>query len=340
MTKCVSYVSDEAIEKDAQALLAEYAHARGVTIEAPIAIDDIIEKYLKIGIEFDDTHRLFGVPRSKIGFDPDILGAIFFEQKRIVIDESLDPDENPAKEGRYRYTAAHEVGHWRLHRHLFGKDPAQTSMLDANAPPSVICRTSQAKARIELQADLYASCVLMPRKRIFAAWDEAFPDRKQRVLQPSEPIDHPFVEIARFESRIPGAAFTETDDRALESFAKPFAETFLVSPIAMRIRLRRAPRRAGRPYRQKLRGGWGTWIRTKIDGVRVRCSTIELFPTGGRGCPIIRPLEISSGQDAAAGGNGYFFSRSSALSWRMRPCSFSAIVARIHGRSSSMRTVS
>ena len=24
--------------------------------------------------------------------------------------------------------------------------------------------------------------------------------------------------------------------------------------------------------------GWGTWIRTKIDGVRVRSSTIELFP--------------------------------------------------------------
>ena len=154
------------------------------SIEAPIAIDDIIEKHLKIGIEFDDTHRLFGVPRSGIGFDPDILGAIFFEQKRIVIDESLDPDANPAKEGRYRYTAAHEVGHWRLHRGLFGKDPAQTSLLDADAPPSVICRTSQAKARIELQADLYASCVLMPRKLVFAAWDEAFPDRKQRVLQP------------------------------------------------------------------------------------------------------------------------------------------------------------
>jgi hypothetical protein len=25
--------------------------------------------------------------------------------------------------------------------------------------------------------------------------------------------------------------------------------------------------------------GWGTWIRTKILGVRVRCSTVELFPT-------------------------------------------------------------
>ncbi len=235
----VAYMSDEAIEKDAQALLADFARERGTPIEAPIPIDDIIEKHLKIGIEFDDTHRLFGVPRSGIGFDPDILGAIFFDQKRIVIDESLDPDANPAKEGRYRYTTAHEVGHWRLHRGLFGKDPAQTSLLEPNAAPSVVCRTSQAKERIEFQADLYASCVLMPRKLVFAAWDEAFPDRKQRVLQPATSIDHPFVEIARFECRIPGAEFTETDDQALDSFAKPFAEKFLVSPIAMRIRLGR-----------------------------------------------------------------------------------------------------
>lgn len=235
----VAYMSDEAIEKDAQALLADYARERGTPIEAPIPTDDIIEKHLKIGIEFDDTHRLFGVPRSGIGFDPDILGAIFFDQKRIVIDESLDPDANPAKEGRYRYTTAHEIGHWRLHRGLFGKDPAQTSLLEPNAAPSVVCRTSQAKERIEFQADLYASCVLMPRKLVFAAWDEAFPDRKQRVLQPATPIEHSFVEIARFECRIPGAEFTETDDQALDSFAKPFAEKFLVSPIAMRIRLER-----------------------------------------------------------------------------------------------------
>lgn len=235
----VAYMSDEAIEKDAQALLADYARERSTPTESPIPIDDIIEKHLKIGIEFNDTHRLFGVPRSGIGFDPDILGAIFFDQKRIVIDESLDPDANPAKEGRYRYTAAHEVGHWRLYRALFGKDPAQTSLLEPNAAPSVVCRTSQAKERIEFQADLYASCVLMPRKLVFAAWDEAFPDRKQRVLQPAAPIDHPFVEIARFECRNPGAAVTEADDQALDSFAKPFAERFLVSPIAMRIRLER-----------------------------------------------------------------------------------------------------
>jgi hypothetical protein len=50
-------------------------------------------------------------------------------------------------------------------------------------------------------------------------------------------MDHPFVEIARCECRVLGAAFTENDDQALDSFATPFAERFLVSPIAMCIRL-------------------------------------------------------------------------------------------------------
>lgn len=235
----VAYLTDEAIEKDAQALLADYARERGMPIEAPISIDDIIEKHLKIGIEFDDTHRLFGVPRSGIGFDPDILGAIFFDQKRIVIDESLDPDANPGREGRYRYTAAHEVGHWRLHRAMFAKDPAQTSLLEPNAEPGVICRTSQAKERIEFQADLYASCVLMPRKLVFDAWDEAFPDRKQRVLEPLDGFAHSFIEVPRDRPLSLTANNPKFDDLALERFAKPFAEKFLVSSIAMRIRLER-----------------------------------------------------------------------------------------------------
>ena len=235
----VGYVSDEAIEKDAQALLLDYARERGTQIEAPIPIDDIIEKHLKIGLEFDDTHRLFGVPRSGMGFDPDILGAIFFEQKRIVIDESLDPDDNPAKEGRYRYTAAHEVGHWQLHRTLFGNAPAQTSLLEPNKAPSVVCRSSQVKERIELQADLYASCLLMPRSLVLAAWDEAFPDRQPRVLKPAPAGLLAMVEFDRETYVSRGAAETETDDEALTRLAKPFAKKFCVSPIAMSIRLER-----------------------------------------------------------------------------------------------------
>ncbi len=233
----VAYVSDEEIEKDAEALLSEFARTRGATISLPVPIDDVIEKYLKLRIDFDDLHRILEVPRSKGTDQPDILGAIFFAEKRIIIDETLDPDENPSKEGRYRYTTAHEVGHWRLHRQLFTADPAQGSLLDVPTVPSVVCRTSDAKARIEVQADVYASCLLMPRKLVFAAWNEAFPDGKPRILPPAVPTVHPFAEVQRIARKFPNAKFTESDEQVLNTFSKPFAEQFLVSAVAMRIRL-------------------------------------------------------------------------------------------------------
>ena len=122
----VPFLREEQIERDAEALLAEYERARGVRILPPVPIENIIEKHLKIGVEFDDLHAVLGVPRSGSESEADILGAVFFDDRRIVIDEGLDPEENPAKEGRYRFTLAHEGGgHWRLHRHLFEKDPAQ-----------------------------------------------------------------------------------------------------------------------------------------------------------------------------------------------------------------------
>jgi len=238
MPKKVPYLQEEQIERDAAGLLAEYEQARGVKIERAVPIEDIVEKHLKLGIEFDDMHRLLNHPRSGLGLDPDILGAIFFEERRIVIDESLDPEENPNKEGRYRFTLAHEGGgHWRLHRRLFAKDPAQVSLFNEPAPPSVVCRSSQAKEPVEWQADFYASCLLMPRKLVMAAWDEMFPDRKPRVIAPTVPVEHPFVEVRRVECRIGDFDCSETDDNVLDGIARPLAEQFLVSPIAMRIRL-------------------------------------------------------------------------------------------------------
>lgn len=146
MTTLVPYLSEEQIERDAALLLAEYERKRGVVIRLPVPIEEIVEKHLKLGIEFDDTHRLFDVPRTSL--DPDILGAIFFDDRRIVIDDSLDPEENPSKEGRYRFTLAHEGGgHWRLHRHLFAKNPAQGALFDGLATAAVVCRSSRGGSR-------------------------------------------------------------------------------------------------------------------------------------------------------------------------------------------------
>lgn len=235
----VAYMPDEAIEKDADALIAEYAHARQLTIKLPIPVDDIVEKHLKLGIEFDDMHRLFGVPRSGFGLDPDIVGAMFFDEKRIVIDESLDPEANPAKEGRYRYTLAHEAGHWRLHRGLIGKDPAQGSLLDTPGPPSVICRKSDAKERVEFQADLYASCLLMPRHMVHFEWKERLGRSSPLLLRDLRPNGSVMMRAERRVNELGQREVEAVDDALLEEVAEPFAQRFRVSRAAMRIRLER-----------------------------------------------------------------------------------------------------
>lgn len=238
MSRFVPYLEEDAIERDAAALLAEYGHARGVAIVPPIPIEDIVEKHLKLGLEFDDMHQLLRVPRSGPDFEPGILGAIFFDERRIVIDQSLDPEANPAKEGRYRFTLAHEGGgHWRLHRHLFARDRAQVTQFNEPVAPSVVCRSSQAKEPVEWQADYYASCLLMPRKLVRAAWDEMFPDRKPRVIQPATCVEHSFVEVPRVELRWGSFSYSEPDDLVLSHIARPLAGQFLVSVMAMRVRL-------------------------------------------------------------------------------------------------------
>jgi len=233
MTKKVPYLNEEDIERHAAALLAEFARSRGIIIAPPVPIEDIIEKHLKLRIEFDDTHNLFGIPRS--GTDPDILGAMFFDEERIVIDESLDPEERPAMEGRYRFTLAHEGGgHWRLHLRYFSVNPGQAALFECPAPPSVICRSSSAKEPVEWQADCYASCLLMPREMVFAAWNDRFPDSKPRVIDSSGSLSHRFVGVERMRTLLGGGrVWTESVDDALDRVARPLAEHFLVSPIAM-----------------------------------------------------------------------------------------------------------
>jgi Zn-dependent peptidase ImmA (M78 family) len=215
MTFRVPYLPDEAIERDAEALLAQYAHATGVEIRAPIPIEDIVEKHLKLRLEFDDLHRRLDVPRS--GLKPDIFGAIFLDSGRIVIDEFLDPEARPEMEGWYRYTLAHEGGgHWQLHRPLVRSDHDQEALFAHARKPTVVCRSSQTKDRVERQADIYASYVLMPSRLVHAEWQDRFGRTK------------PFQSDLRSKLM---------RNLLFESVAEPIARRFGVSRAAMRIRL-------------------------------------------------------------------------------------------------------
>jgi Zn-dependent peptidase ImmA (M78 family) len=238
MTLRVPYITDETIERDADALLAQYAHARGLKIRAPIPIEDIVEKHLKLRVEFDDLHQLLEVPRSGLGSDSDIFGAIWLDSGKIIIDESLDPEERPTMEGRYRFTLAHEGGgHWRLHRSLVATDRDQESLFADVPKPTVVCRSSQAKERVEWQADFYASCLLMPRRFVHAEWKEYLGRTRPLLLSDLRPNGKVMMRAQTMiyqQGRSEGAA---VEDALFESVAEPMARRFGVSRVAMRIRL-------------------------------------------------------------------------------------------------------
>jgi hypothetical protein len=244
-------LDEEQIELDAAVLLAEFEQARSIVVKRHVPIEDIVEKHLKLGLEFDDLHRRLKCSRSGIARDFNILSAMHFGERRIAIDESLDPDENPSMEGRYRFTLAHEVGHWRLDRRLsFAWDSEQFALFNEPAPFSVVFRAA------EWQADCYALCLLMPRKLVMAAWDEMFPDCKPRVVRPCTPNNHLFVDVPRVEWQMRDHNCSETDDNVLDLIARPLAEQFLVSPVAVRIRLEKLGLlRREVPHRRILAGG-------------------------------------------------------------------------------------
>ena len=58
-------------------------------------------------------------------------------------DEQVKPDgttaeageERPSREGRYRFTLAHEGGHWRLHRPLVQANRRQESLFGQTCQP-------------------------------------------------------------------------------------------------------------------------------------------------------------------------------------------------------------
>jgi len=231
MVMRVRYLSEEVIERDAETLLAEYSSARDVVLQPPIPVEDIVEKHLKLRIGFDDLHQLLGVPQT--GLQPDIFGAIWMDEGEIVIHECLDPDEWPTLEGRYRFTLAHEGGgHWRLHRPYLAADRAQGASFNCPSKPTVVCRSSQAKERVEWQADFYASC----RSRVFGVWHQRFGNTNARRLKRKCRLSENEIDDPALRAGI-GTYERSWDDQVLEEFVRPFAKRFGVSPIAMRIRL-------------------------------------------------------------------------------------------------------
>ncbi len=211
----VPFLSKTQIKREAAVLLSEYGERFGAVVEPPVPIDEILEVHLQLAFELSDMNAMFGFG--------DVLGALWIAEKTVRVDKSLDPVLFPRRKGRYRFTLAHETGHWRLHRHLYTADANQAQFFGGQSKPAYVCRSSEASKPVEWQANYFAAQLLMPSNLLRAGWE-----KWRGNLNPVAETD--LLQAARTPS-------TETPQAVVERFLRPFADTFEVSGEAMRIRL-------------------------------------------------------------------------------------------------------
>lgn len=226
----VRYMSDFAIEFDANYLLTDYARKSGRDIKIPVPVEDILENHLHLTLEMDDLCTRFD--------KPDVLGALYIDSKKVMVDTSLDPTIYDSKLGRFRFTLGHEIGHWRLHAHLL-KFRANMRRLfeDGDPVPAVICRERQKREPIEIQADRFAAFLLMPRDLVFRAWKDKYGSLKSIVME----TEYEAATGQRrnlFHKAGEPDPFTDFETKMVRKIAREFASQFEVSVEAMQIRLR------------------------------------------------------------------------------------------------------
>lgn len=211
----VPFLHDHQIEEEANLLIAEWEQAQEVIVAPPVPIEEILECHLRLSCEVADL-------RNELGH-ADVLGGIWFGKRLIKFDRTLDPALNLSMLGRYRFTLAHEVGHWRLHRQHLMNDPAAAPLFEHDCDAAFVNRSS-ANPPEEIQANAFAANVLMPRRMIREAW--------QRWRCTEEP-----VALASLAIRELYADRRANEEMAMEEFCKPLAKMFEVSAQAMRYRL-------------------------------------------------------------------------------------------------------
>ena len=158
----VSWLAKAQIGLETGELLKQWAAFTGQEGKLPVPVEAIAEKYLGFTLEYDNLEEILGIP--------DVLGATWPGEKRMVINSSL----LDGVEGRITFTCGHEIGHWILHQKYLQDEFILVHRLGRDARPAVICRSSNSKLRGERQADYFSSCLLMPQEEVESAYKKAF----------------------------------------------------------------------------------------------------------------------------------------------------------------------
>ena len=148
-----SHIPNKTIEQEAVQLVQAFEKESGTRIKPPIPVFEMIE-FLGYDLDF----------RSD-GFykDPNNLGGLHIDEKLVVINENLTEQE-----GRMNFTAAHEIGHIKLHVPI---------LMEQKSRENILCRKDEGFERTkkdpkEWQADTFAAYLLMPTDRVTNAFNK------------------------------------------------------------------------------------------------------------------------------------------------------------------------
>lgn len=159
------------IESRAEEFLQKYAAVKKKPLTPPIDVWQMLETLDDFYVEIDDLQSQYGA---------DTLGAIFLDNgnRLIKIDQTLDPDTHPEKQGRFNFTLAHECGHWVLHAPALLAAQNTPDLFPDKKTPLILCRTYKASDRPqqEKEADRFAGYLLLPKELVIEEWHRQHPD--------------------------------------------------------------------------------------------------------------------------------------------------------------------
>lgn len=189
------FISYEQSEGEAEKFLAKYHPSKTI----PVPIERIVELDLEISI----------VPIKGLLAKESIDAFLSHDFSELYIDH----DHYMGQTNRSRFTLAHEVGHYVMHRQIV----AQITSIEQWR--RFILGDGTGRAIYEIHADNFAGCLLMPRERLLAEYE---------------------IQKKTAEDRFRAAKLNVPDKKTLISFiANEIARKFDVSPKAAEIRLQK-----------------------------------------------------------------------------------------------------
>ena len=143
-----TYISLAQMEQLTESICHDYGFDPYDKFVRPVPVEEIVEFHFDLQICWEpiDHFDLGGI----------VMAAILPDEKQIILNES-QRELFESKIGTYRFTLAHELGHWVLHA------GNSSYFLRSGERSPYICRSDVKKPPEEIQADRFAGCLLMPR---------------------------------------------------------------------------------------------------------------------------------------------------------------------------------